>query len=266
MAALRAQNLDAFVAQRDFGNRNTIGLFLGDGIVAADNWVKHDARWRIASAAGDLSGLEGLSCRWRPVAARNGTVLCVIADPVASGAAGIAALGRVVRAIDACTHGRDPAPLGDGTPLLPRLMPSLAALSREARAALPGKRLARVATAIRGALIVYVVHLCGGRLGAIDIVRYRRDMAERSDHRKAAGGSRLVLDVSEDAATRIEAVLAAAEAVGEIRYGTARADATTVTCLVGDFAADRHVHFVDGAGLGFWRASEMLKAKKPAGV
>jgi hypothetical protein len=25
--------------------------------------------------------------------------------------------------------------------------------------------------------------------------------------------------------------------------------------------ADRHVHFVDGAGLGFWRASEVLKAK-----
>lgn len=26
--------------------------------------------------------------------------------------------------------------------------------------------------------------------------------------------------------------------------------------------ADRHVHFVDGAGLGFWRASVMLKAMK----
>jgi hypothetical protein len=266
VAALRAKNLDAFVALRDFGNRNTFGLFLGDGIVAADSWVKHDAQWRIAPAAGELVGLEGLSCRWQPVASRNGTVLCVIADPVAAGSAGIASLGRVLRAIDACANGMDTAPLGDGTPLLPRFMPSLAALSREARAAVPGKRAARVATAMLGALIAYVVHLCGGRVGAIDIRRYRHDMAERSDHRKAAGGPRLVLDVSEDAATRIEAVLAAAEAAGEIRYGTARADATTVTCLVGDFAADRHVHFVDGAGLGFWRASEMLKAKKPTGV
>ncbi|MFN7189872.1 MAG: DUF3095 family protein, partial [Rhodospirillales bacterium] len=70
--------------------------------------------------------------------------------------------------------------------------------------------------------------------------------------------------VTPDAASRIETVLAASEAAGEIRFGLARADATTITCLVGDFAADRHVHFVDGAGLGFWRASEILKAKKAA--
>lgn len=263
VAALRAKNLDAFVALRDFGNQNAFGLFLGDGIVAADAWVKQDAQWRIEPAPGDLAGLEGLSCRWQPVAARNGTVLCIIADPVASGARGMAALGRVVRAIDACAPGLATAPLGDGTPLEPRWMPSFAALGREARAAPPGKRVARVAAAMLAAFVAYVVHKSGGRIGAIDIGRYRRDMAERSDHRKAAGGPRLVLDVSADAARRIEAVLAAAEAAGEIRYGTARADATTVTCLVGDFAADRHVHFVDGAGLGFWRASEMLKAKRP---
>ena len=37
-----------------------------------------------------------------------------------------------------------------------------------------------------------------------------------------------------------------------------------MTCLVGDFAADRHVHFVDGAGLGYWRAATVLKAKLKA--
>ncbi|HEY0837844.1 MAG TPA: DUF3095 family protein, partial [Azospirillum sp.] len=84
----------------------------------------------------------------------------------------------------------------------------------------------------------------------------------RSDYRKEAGGPRLVLDVTEGEARGIEAVLARFAEAGEIRYGTARAEATTITCLVGDFAADRHVHFVDGAGLGFWRASVMLKGKR----
>ena len=263
VAALYAQGLDAFVALQDFGNRNAFGLFLGDGIVAADAWVKQDPQWQVPPAPGPLAGLEGLSCRWQPVAARNGVVLCVIADPVAGGAAGLAVLGRVLAQIDACTQGRDAAPLGDGAPLKPRLLPSLAALRLEARASPPGQRARRVALAMLGAVVVYVAHLCGGRLGAIDIARYQRDMATRSDYRKAAGGPRLVLDVTHDAATRIEAVLAAAEAAGEIQFGIARADATTITCLVGDFAADRHVHFVDGAGLGFWRASEILKAKKP---
>lgn len=106
------------------------------------------------------------------------------------------------------------------------------------------------------------------RLGAFDPEHYRRTLAERSDFRKSAGGPRFVLDVTEGEAAEIEALLERAAAAGDIRYGTARADATTITCLVGDLAADRHVHFVDGANLGFWRASVMLKAMKsmqPAG-
>ena len=59
----------------------------------------------------------------------------------------------------------------------------------------------------------------------------------------------------------LDRALAAAEARGHIRFGTARAKATTLTCMVGDFFADRHVHFVDGDGLGFWRASVELKKK-----
>ncbi|KJS37588.1 MAG: hypothetical protein VR70_12205, partial [Rhodospirillaceae bacterium BRH_c57] len=63
-------------------------------------------------------------------------------------------------------------------------------------------------------------------------------------------------------ADAIDAVLAEAEAGGAIVSGTARSDAATMTCLVGDFSSDRHVHFVDGSGLGFWRASTALKAKR----
>ena len=74
-----------------------------------------------------------------------------------------------------------------------------------------------------------------------------------------------MLDLTPGEAERIEAILARAEAAGEIVYGTSRADAATITCLVGNFAADRHVHFVDGAHLGFWRASVELKGKRGKG-
>jgi hypothetical protein len=264
VAALRVKGYEVYAALQDFGNSNSFGLFLGDGIVAADAWVKADPQWSIAPAPGPLPGLEGLSCRWRPVAPRNGIVLCVIADPVARGAAGIAVLGRLLQAIDACTTALDAAPLGDGSPLAPRPLPSFHSLWLEAGVAPRGKRWRRVAFAIASAAILTVVHLLGGKVGSLDTGRYRRAMAERSDYRKAAGGPRMVLDVSAEVADRIEAVLAAAEAAGDIRYGTARADATTITCLVGDFAADRHVHFVDGAALGFWRAAEAMKAKSRA--
>jgi hypothetical protein len=95
----------------------------------------------------------------------------------------------------------------------------------------------------------------------VDVKAYRQSMAARSDFRKLAGGVRLVLDVTEEEARRIEALLRAEEVSGRLRTGTARSPEATITCMVGDFMADRHVHFVDGSGLGFWRASQVLKAK-----
>lgn len=259
--ALRAAGFDVFAALQDFGDDNAFGLFLGDGVVAADAWVKADAQWHVPVQEGPLPGLEGLSCRWRPVPSHRGGILCVIADPTRGGAAGIATLGRLLTAIDEIVPTRDAAPLGDGSRLEPKGVPGWHSLWLEAKAQPRGRRIARIVTAIAGSMIIRLGHLLGGRIGSVDVELYRRGMAERSDYRKAAGGPRFVLDVTSDEAARIEALLARFEAAGEIRYGTARADATTITCLVGDFMADRHVHFVDGAGLGFWRAAEVMKAK-----
>lgn len=119
-----------------------------------------------------------------------------------------------------------------------------------------------MAGALAKSAILCVLLRLGLTLGRFDPERYRRTMAERSDFRKSAGGPRMVLDVTQGEAAEIERRLATAAAAGDIHYGTARAGATTVTCLVGDLSADRHVHFVDGAELGFWRASVMLKAMK----
>ena len=248
----------------DFGNGNSFGLFLGAGAPAADSWVKADARWRFDPAPGELPGIEGLSCRWRPFPARRGIVLCVIADAVQPGLAGLGALARLQGQIEAVVPTIDASPLGDGDHLAPRAIPSRHSLAIEAHTEFGWRRLWRMVRAVIGGMIMATAHALGGKFGPVDIVKYRRAVAERSDYRKLAGGPRLVLDVSEDDAARIEAVLAEAEAAGEIVFGTARSDATVMTCLVGDFMADRHVHFVDGQGLGFWRASVVLKAKLAA--
>ncbi|MBI5165638.1 MAG: DUF3095 family protein [Magnetospirillum sp.] len=259
--ALSEAGLDAYAALHDFGNNNAFGLFIGAGIPAAESWVKADSRWRVATHPGPLPGLEGVSCRWRPVPASRGVVLCVIVEPVDPGPQGMAALTRVQAALEAIVPTQVAAPLGDGGRLVPRPVPTLHALALEVRTEPPARRPWRAVKALAGAAILAAVHRLGGRLGSLDVDAYRRACATRSDYRKQAGGPRLVLDVTRDEARRIEAMLAAAEASGGIRYGTATAAATTMTCLVGDFAADRHIHFVDGAGLGFWRASVAFKAK-----
>ncbi|WP_298373502.1 DUF3095 family protein [Azospirillum sp.] len=264
--ALRDQGLEVMAALHDFGNGNCFGLFLGSGVVAADAWVKEDARWRLDPAPGPLPGLEAVSCRWNPVTSRRGTVLCVIIDALEDGAAGLATLARMQAEIESVVPTEVAAPLGSGERLRGRWPPSWRALRMEARGGKPGEGVRRVMAALLQSAILRLLLLFKLRLPAFDPEEYKRAMAERSDFRKAAGGPRMVLDVTEDEAAAIERRLAQAAAAGLIRYGTARANATTITCLVGDLAADQHVHFVDGAELGFWRASIMLKAMKPGAV
>jgi len=263
VSALSAAGLPTLAALQDFGNGDSFGHFLGAGAAAADSWVKNDARWRLSPEEGPIPGLEQLSCRWRPVAARRGTVLCVIADPLAGGPEGYAAIARLQAAIEAVAPTNAAGPLGDGSRLEPKPLPTWSSFRLELHTVPPGwQRLCRALKIVVGSLIILLVHRLGGKLGPVDTNRYRKGIAERSDYRKQAGGPRLVLDVSAIEADRIEAILARAEAAGEIVYGTSRADAATITCLVGDFSADRHVHFVDGAKLGFWRASVALKDKR----
>ena len=260
VSALSKAGLPTLAALQDFGNGDNFGHFLGAGAAAAESWVKDGGRWRLAPKAGPIPGLSQLSCRWRPVLAQRGTVLCVIADPAAPGSEGFAAIAKLQAAIESVVATAESGPLGDGNRLEPKPLPTWRAFQLELRTEAPGwRRWRRALKIVIGGLIIVLAHRLGGRLGPVDTGRYRRGIAERSDYRKQAGGPRLVLDVTRQEADRIEAILAEAEAAGEIVYGTSRSDSATVTCLVGDFAAGRHVHFVDGAGLGFWRASVALK-------
>lgn len=262
VADLHRADHQVLAALHDFGNGNVFGQFLGDGVPVAEHWVKSGPRWRIEPAPGELPGLEVLSCRWRPIPPRRGGVLCIIIDPAQPGSAGMAALARLRDEIEAVVPTRTAAPLGDGSHLVPGGLPDAHALAVEARTVSAGHRLGRMLRALAGSAILRVVHGLGGRVRRVDSDTYRRRLAERTDYRKQAGGPRLVLDLSDAEAAALETVLARAEARGDIRYGSARAPSTTLTCMVGDFAADRHIHFVDGEGLGFWRASVMLKAKR----
>ena len=70
VSALSQAGLPILAALQEFGNGDSFGQFLGAGAAAADSWVKADARWRLTAKPGPIPGLEQLSCRWRPVAAR----------------------------------------------------------------------------------------------------------------------------------------------------------------------------------------------------
>jgi hypothetical protein len=261
VAALLRQGHVVLAALHDFGNTNVFGQFLGAGVPMAEHWMKADAQWRITPQEGDLPGLEGLSCRWEPIPPRRGHILCIIIDPIDPLGD---AVRHVLRRLEQVVTTERAAPLGDGGDLRPVVVPRARLLRIEARTVERGRRLLRMGRAVLGSVILGLVHRLGGKALGLDVGFYRRKVAERSDYRKLAGGPRLVLDVTADEDARIESLLNEVEAAGLIHFGLARSTATTMTCMVGDFSADRHVHFVDGDGLGYWRASVMLKEKLKA--
>ena len=262
VAELDAQGLEVRAALQDLGGGNYFGLFIGAGVTAAEDWVKADPARQVAPLPGPLPGLEALSCRWTPVPAARGVVLCVIADPVATGAMGDDALRRLLDDIHAIVDTEAASPLSPrGERLKPGWPPSLRALWLELHTVPPGKRLGRVLGAALQATLVALLHRRGGTLFGFDARAYARALAERSDYRKASGGPRFVLDVTEDEADAVEKLLERAATRGEIHFGLARAAAATITCRVGDWSADRHVHFIDGAELGFWRAATAMKQR-----
>lgn len=262
VSALREQGFSTMAALHDFGGGNVLGLFLGHGVIEAERWVKQDARWRIPPKPGPLPGIEGLSCRWDPVPSRRGTVLSVIVDPAHAGRVGITALARAHERIRTIVAPETSAPFGRGEHLVPPALPAWALIGLEARsrAGLAGAIMSRL-HAIIGSALIHLSYRLGMRFGPVDAEQYLRAVACQSDHSKQGGGLRFVLDVTHQEADAIQAELEDREQAGEIVFGTARSDAATMTCLVGDFAMNRHVHFVDGGDLGFWRASAVLKAK-----
>lgn len=262
VAEIEAAGGEVLAALYDAGHQNYYGLFLGAGAAIADRMLKADAAHRLNPEEGPLDGLDGLSCRWEPVKSGKGTILCLMADPIREDASGAAETERLRAAIDAIVPIDGAAPLGDGSRMVPRMAALLPAAWREGRVARGAARMKKLAKAALEVMIVWGLYRLDASLGRFNVKSYRAAVARQTDFRRVATGLRLVLDVTLDQAERIEALLDQAAGEGRIIFGSYHAPAATITCLVGDTLEGRHIHFVDGDGLGFWQAAKAYKERR----
>ena len=262
VASLNKVNLPCYVSLQVLDEQNAFGLFLGDGIQAADDWVKQDSRWQLKPEPGDLPGLEHLSCRWHPVKSCRGLIASIIIDPTEPGIAGIQQLNEVIQQIKQCVSADQAAPMNQTQALKPPALPSWQSISRELKISSTKSKVNRAVIAYLTSFILWLAWRLGGKLGNIDAHRYLQSLTIKTDYQKQAGGPRMVLDLKHEEFEVILKLLTEAEKKGKIFFGISTSEASTLTCLVEDFQADNHVHFIDGQGLGFWRASIMLKKKR----
>jgi Protein of unknown function (DUF3095) len=260
VARLRAEGHDVLVRRLRLNASNHLAMFAGTGLARVDEILKGPAddpavlRPRPDEPPPDL---EGLTCRWEPLAASRGSMIALIVrpvgdDPAAGYAAIVARLTALLRSIP------EHAPVSERT-LRFRWPPQ--GLWTEAKAA-PGSPLRAFARAAFTSLVQRWCHWRGGRVGAYDAPRYLEELKAQTDFRKFDGSLRVVLDCTAGQVAAIGNWLEAEHGAGRLVYGMHEDRAALLTCLVFSLERSEHVHFVDAAGGGFAKAAEGFKRRE----
>jgi hypothetical protein len=238
---------------------NCYGQFLGNGIELAENALKGRGDPALASCAeiaaldGDATppNLAGLSCRWSPVKPTHGKIIALVTRNADN-----RSLHRTLQSL----AGLDALNLGDSDIFTVRWPPRKMMLEVRARR---GSRslAATVCRVLFETLIAYAVFKLNLTVGRFDPARYRRELASNLIHFSRSGHSFcLVFDCPEDKIEPIRSYLTDCAAQGLLQFGMHVADHALMTCLVGDAADGRHIHFADGGDGGYFYAATALKA------
>ena len=266
VADLRAMGTDVLVRKYELSPGNFLAMFAGGGVERCDGLLKEaapDSPYLLQSD-GDPGApdLEGLSCRWEPLAARNGCMMTLMVqgtdgDPAAERVL----LAEVVASIsEILGHQlRESAP---ASPQSMRFKWPPKGLKLEVRATAGGRSFARrYLEVLISSLLQLWCERFDRRLGAYNAPVYREELRANTDFRKYDGLFRTVLDVSQAQAAEIERYLEREHRAGRIVYGVHLAETALMTCLVFSLEQSEHVHFIDGGDGGFAKAAVGFKAR-----
>jgi hypothetical protein len=259
MSDIRAEGLDVRVARFEVSSDVSYAMFSGGGSSWAEAQMKA-GRYAITPAPpGTRPDLRGLSCRWRPIQARNGEIVSIIAIPGTSGATNeFQMLVNDIIAV-AAEQGRGAHPLpAEGPPITM----TVKGVDAEARAtAPPAKRLSRKIAILGQIGLTLALDRLGLSAGGFDPRRYKIELSQNSDFRKFDDGLKMTIDIDGERLRRIETLLERASEAGIVQYGLHRQDSALITCFVPTPRERDHIHFIDGATGGYAMAASNLKAK-----
>jgi len=255
--AVRAQGLDVRVARYAPSADVSYAMFSGGGLGWVEAAMKRGEFAVPPAASGALPDLTGLSCRFSEIPASRGLILSVLVVPgrQATPAAFRSVIEDVVSLVDHSPDAGRPVPQGGPTLTWP---PD--GLDYEARAAHRGPLLLRRVSLLGFSLFAFLIMRFGIKVGGFVPKTYVEQVVANSDFRKFDDALRMVVDCTPELGQELERRLAAAAAVGAVRYGLHRQDAAMMTCFTLSPTRSNHVHFIDGARGGYASAAIALKA------
>jgi hypothetical protein len=261
---LRTRGGSVLVAKLEVTPGLALAMFAGGGLAEAEALVKGDPGYLWKDDAAPAPDLEGLECRWRPIASERGEIVSVLIRAVAGGGVGPEAAATYARVI-----GEIGGIVGAHAELNPARSKHMAVSTAPPRKELLLKRPAGASLwwRIKRFLIAWIETWVGRRYmerrvvtDANDWGAYRDSIPRHSDYWKYDDTLRFVIDVTVEQKAALLACFDRFEQAGEIVYGVHAAPEALMTCVAFDRKAD-HVHFIDGGDGGYARAAKQLKKK-----
>lgn len=267
VSALYARGHAVGVAKYRLAGDDTLAMFWGDGLGAAEQAIKAEGSPYLLPVDGaGVADLAGLSCRWEPFVAEGGAMLSVLvlARPGQSPSVYREVFDEIMR----LAGGEQPAanPVKLDRLKKERLIPSTMGLQLRLHG---GGSLARRALHtlkdIFETLLGNSIFMLDVKTPVLDPGVYLPSQVARSDFRKFDGMLRMVVELSEPAIVSVTALLERLREEGRIYYGLHRSRDALMTCAVFSIKENRHVHFIDGGDGGYALAAQQLKKQMSGG-
>lgn len=255
LSDIRATGHDVRVARFRASSNVTYAMFAGGGASWAEAQMKAGKYAVPVAPAQSRPDLSGLSCRWDPIAAKNGEIVSIIVTPVAEdrNAEFSALVDDVIGIIGGETQAGLPVPRKFSFP--PK------GLKYEALASRRGSVWARKLYILAESLMGWLIFRGNMKVGRFDAAVYKNDVAQNTDFRKFDDGLKLTVDIAPALVSRLEDRLERARTAGLCRYGLHRQNSALMTCFVPNPFARDHFHFIDGAAGGYAVAAANMKAQ-----
>jgi hypothetical protein len=243
---------------------NELAAFSGGGIDLAERWIKSGPAYLVQPDAGEgPPDLDGLSCRWEPLAAQNGVMLSLLLQAGSDSESERARIYRLaIEELDRITGGSDAGckPVRDANMRF-RWPPR--GLRAEFKATVGTRNRGKHAIHL---VVTSLVQWCLDRFnlsaGGYHGHPYRVELRNNTDYRRFDDTLRMLLDCSIAQADDIEALLGGMEKRHDMLFGLHRSDSALMTCLLFNLERGEHIHFVDGSDGGFTSAARKLKSRR----
>ena len=232
-----------------------LAVFRGGALSKAEEQIKgFPEKYEVKNQEGSETDLRKLSCRWKPLKASHGRILSLLFS-VPNGNLDVyrSFLERLDQILDHGTAGANP--VHDSRMEYRGFFNMLGADRKYQRSF--WSSLPRLIDTFFAFLLF--------NLGLYKIVpglrRYVKQTGAHSDFRKFDDMLRMVLDCSEEQASKVEELCKEFRESHGVSYGIHLSSEALMTCYVPGFSDGAHIHFIDGGDGGYAVAAKQLKAQ-----